>query len=271
MTEVISTLNHWIDSAKTLLDKEPQIPLINDCRIEMELSDVWWDGDDDLRAAIENALARDPDDLPSRFVALNAYYLLANCMSPGGYSYSLDDRQEVHVGSALDPQELREHLGYLVRLRDEEHCADIPTIRWEIVNACAVNDYERALRLVGQLDALLPASTVHYHRGRLHFLIAVRNTWEGEEALEYWDLPLGKRPGGLRGSWQYLNASRLHTAGIQLLPTRARLTEDDNIRMATLLWRKRGIVAWTTRRGTRDVCGNPNVDSLREVVLRSGR
>jgi hypothetical protein len=50
------------------------------------------------------------------------------------------------------------------------------------------------------------------------------------------------------------------------------LTEPNPIiRMATLLWRKRAIVAWTTRRGTRDVCGNPNVDSLRGVVLRSGR
>jgi hypothetical protein len=43
------------------------------------------------------------------------------------------------------------------------------------------------------------------------------------------------------------------------------------IKMAALLWRKRGIVAWTTCRGTRDVRGNPNVDSLRGVVLWPGR
>jgi len=233
MTETISIVNHWIDTARALLAKEPQIPLINDLRIEMGLGGAWWDGDDDLRTAIENALARDPDDLPSRFVALNAYYLLANCI-PSESSFGLDDRQEVHMLPALEPQELREYLGYLVRLRDVENCADIPTIRWETVNACAVNDYERALRLVGQLGALLPASTAHYHLGRLHFQIAVRNTWEEEAALEHWDLPLGKRPGGPRGFWQYLNAGRIHTAGIQLLPTRARLTEDgtDHLRDA---------------------------------------
>jgi len=50
------------------------------------------------------------------------------------------------------------------------------------------------------------------------------------------------------------------------------LTEPDPIiRMATLLGRERGIVAWATRRGTRDVCGNPNIDSLCGVVLRSDR
>ena len=180
MTETISTLDHWIDTARALLAKEPQIPLINDYRIEMGFRGVWYDGDDDLRTAIENALARDPDDLPSRFVALNAYYLLANCMSTEEKSFSVDDRQEIHLIPALDPQELRAYLGYLVRLRDVENCADVPTIRWETVNACAVNDYERALRLVGQLAALLPAPTVHYHLGRFHFLIALRNTWEGE-------------------------------------------------------------------------------------------
>jgi hypothetical protein len=225
--EMLSTVNEWIDAAGGLLAKEPQIPLINDLRIEMKLGGAWYDGDDDLRTAIENALARDPNDLPSRFIALNAYYLLANCMSNEGYSFSVEDRQEIHVLPALDPQELREHLGYLVRLRDVENCADLRTIRWEIVNTCAVNDYERALRLVGQLAALLPAPTVHYHLGRLHFLIALRSTWEGKVPLERWDLPLGKRPGGHRGFCQYTNASYIHAMGIQLPPTPAELTEED--------------------------------------------
>jgi tetratricopeptide (TPR) repeat protein len=112
-----------------------------------------------------------------------------------------------------------------------EQCTEARQIRWEIVNACAINDYGRALRLVDQLEEHLPATTVHYHRGRLRFLIAVRNIWEGEVALEYWDLPLGKRPGGARGMWRALNASQLRTAGIQQWPTRGLLTEDDRDRL----------------------------------------
>ena len=168
-------------------------------------------------------------DLPVRFVYLNFFYRLAHY--PAEQVAAVVEDQN----SAADHRDEFEHdLEALVRLVDVEQCTDPRQIRWEIVNACAINDYGRALRLVGQLEPLLPASTVHYNLGRLHFQIAVRNTWDEEVALEHWDLPIGKRPGGPRGSWQFMNACNIHIAGIQRFPTRAKLTEDgrDHLRDA---------------------------------------
>lgn len=212
---MLSTVNQWIDTARALLAKQVHIPLIDNGEIDMteEIWEAWEYGDSPLREAVDNVLSRDPDDPAGRFVALNAYYRLMT-----------DDPPE---DGALIPEELREHLGYLVRLRDVNSCVEVCTIRWEIVNACAVHDHPRALALCDQLGDLLPAGERQYMSGRLHFLIALVHTWDTEESLELWDLPLGPAPDGLRGVWRWLNATILHCAGIQKVPTRASVTEED--------------------------------------------
>ena len=211
---MLHTVNTWIENANGILAKETHIPLINDGSIEMtdQLKDAWMSGDHNLRAALDNVLSRDPDDLAARFVALNAYYRLVT-LKVAEEEEDVEDQR----------QELREHLGYLVRLRDENTCNDLITIRWEIVNACAVNDFDRALHICERLKAHLPAQDAQTLRGRLHFLIAVEHAWDSQETLEHWDLPLGPP----RGIWNSLNTSLMHSAGIQTLPERAALTEDD--------------------------------------------
>ena len=213
--EMLTTVNQWIDVARKLLAKQTHIPLIDDSEIDMhgELRKARRTGDDALRAAIDNVLSRDPSDLAVRFVALNVYYRLMTL-----------EPEEIEGGSHEDAMR---HLGYLVRLRETTNCSDVVSIRWEIVNACAVQSYQRALALCDQLGDLVTAGERYYLLGRLHFLIAVRNTWEEEVALEYWDLPIGKRLGGDRGVWRAIHVFRLHSAGIQLYPTRALLTEED--------------------------------------------
>lgn len=218
--EMLGTVNQWIETARGLLAKQVHIPLIDNCEIDMTdgLVDASMNGDYGLRAATDNVLSRDPNDVAARFVALNAYCRLMAL--PGAIE---NDEEDVEA----DRQELREHLGYLVRLRDTTSCTDVISIRWEIVNACAVQDHERAIALCDQLTGLLPASECHYLHGRLYFLIALRNSWDTEESLVLWDLPLGAAPDRPRAVLGWLHASFLHMAGIQKLPTRERLTESD--------------------------------------------
>ena len=72
-----------------------------------------------------------------------------------------------------------------------ESCADLRTIRWEIVNSCAAEDYDWALRLCDQLQPLLPGWHVSLARGRLHFLAVHLPLWDDPPSLSSWDLPIG--------------------------------------------------------------------------------
>ena len=116
-------------------------------------------------------------------------------------------------------QEFRDYLGYLVRLRDPDRCAAPADIRWEIINACAVEDYSRALSLCDLLKDILPAPVAQYHCGRPQFLVALLPTLDIEQGLQYWDLTLGKPPDGLRGIWQCVNVGNLYSASIERFPT----------------------------------------------------
>ena len=76
--ETLGAVNLWLDLARGLLAKNAQLPLVDDTEIDMH-AELWRArelGDDPLRAAIDDILSRDPDDLAARFVALNAYYRL---------------------------------------------------------------------------------------------------------------------------------------------------------------------------------------------------
>jgi hypothetical protein len=75
---MLGAVNRWLDLARELLAKQVQLPLIDNSDIDMhsELCAARRFGDDSLRAAIDNVVSRDPDDVAARFVALNAYYRL---------------------------------------------------------------------------------------------------------------------------------------------------------------------------------------------------
>jgi len=221
--EALSAVNRWVETARGLLAKQLQLPLIDNSDIDMHAA--LWDaleyGDDRLRAAIDNVLSRDPDELAARFVALNFYYRLMGTEIP----------EQFRCADGFDQfnrKDILNHLGYLVRLRDPATCADTINIRWEIVNASAVKDYSRMLALCDQLDNIVPAGKRCYLRGRVHSLIAVLHTWDIEvESLELWDLPLGPETDGPRGEWRWINAGILISAGIQRFPVRGALTGDD--------------------------------------------
>jgi tetratricopeptide (TPR) repeat protein len=228
--ETLRSVNEWVDRARGLLAKQVQLPLIDNTDIDMH-SELWYaleHGDDALRAAVDNILSRDLDDIAARYVALNAYYRLMVAEIP----------EELRYADGFDQfnrDRIAGHLGYLVRLRDPGTCADLISIRWEIVNAFVVKDHTRVFALCDQLTSLVPDGERHYLRGRVHFLMAVLHTWDIEESLEHWDLPIGAKPDGLRGLWQWLNGSILTSAAIMKFPTREEITDNDqdNLRDAT--------------------------------------
>jgi len=154
-----------------LLAKQLQLPLIDNSDIDMHAA--LWDaleyGDDRLRAAIDNVLSRDPDELARD--SLRSIFTTASWYG---------NTRAVRCADGFDQfnrKDILNHLGYLVRLRDPATCADTINIRWEIVNASAVKDYSRMLALCDQLDNIVPAGKRCYLRGRVHSLIAVLHTW----------------------------------------------------------------------------------------------
>lgn len=247
--EALGAVNRWLDLARVLLAKHAQLPLIDERDIDMH-AELWCArelGDDSLRAAIDNILSRDPDDLAARFVALNAYYRLMATEIPSEIQF-VNDREQV------DRAGIMEHLGYLVRLRDTKTCIDTTNIRWEIVNASAVKDYPRILALCDQLKGIVPDGERYYLRGRAHFLIALLHTWDIDESLELWDMPLGSPAcGGPRGSWRWVITSVLIAAGIQKMATREALTDDDrdHLRDATKFLEKTISSEWEAPATTR--------------------
>jgi hypothetical protein len=90
-----------------------------------------------------------------------------------------------------------------------ESCADLRTIRWEIVNSRAAQDYDRAFRLCDQLEPLLPAWHVSFARGRLRFLAVNLPLWDDPPSLSSWDLPIGPPPADNLDSFSRMTASKI--------------------------------------------------------------
>lgn len=135
------TLQRWIESARGITDWK-NYPLIDDRTIidmEEELVDVWQPYDTDniesTRQVFESAMARDIGDIVPRFVALNFFFRLA-------YSPPYWEEEVIQPLRHL----CKKHLFELVRLSDVARLVDCRTINWEIVNACAVQDWGNGSR-----------------------------------------------------------------------------------------------------------------------------
>jgi tetratricopeptide (TPR) repeat protein len=144
---------------------------------------VWRDGDSELHADFVEALLGSSTALATRFAALNAYYHLME------HKRGLEE--EDLGGFAKQRERFRKKLAIFVGFRSVESCTDLRTIRWEIVNSCAAEDYSRAFRLCDQLQPLLPDWHVSLIRGRLHFLAVHLPLWDDRPSLSSWDLPTG--------------------------------------------------------------------------------
>ncbi len=96
-------------------------------------------------------------------------------------------RREKEEVITLQRKRHRDYLGYLVRLRDIES-SNPEQIRWEIVNACAVEDFERALSWCELFQQVLPEKA-DYLKGRLHFLIPFSHLGRTYKLMK-WNLPI---------------------------------------------------------------------------------
>jgi tetratricopeptide (TPR) repeat protein len=186
-----SVVQRWVDwSAAVTRDEFSAIPLIDSWLgrdLEEELHRAWRDGDSELHAGFVSALLESPSDLAVRFAVLNAYYHLMEHKRPL-------EEEDVLGGLAKQREAFRRKLSSFVGFQPVESCADLRTIRWEIVNSCAAEDYDRAFRLCDRLEPLLPGWQVSFARGRLRFLVVHLPLWDELPSLYSWDLPIGPAP-----------------------------------------------------------------------------
>jgi tetratricopeptide (TPR) repeat protein len=185
-------VRRWIDLSDAVTREETAaIPLIDEnlalLDVEEELHQVWRYGDSELNADFVGALLESPTNLGVRFAAMNAYYHLME------HKRGLEE-EDMLGGLAEQREKLRKKLAFFVGFQPVESCTDLRTIRWEIVNSCAAEDYDRAFRLCGQLQPLLPSWHVSLARGRLRFLAVQLPLWDDPPSLSSWDLPIGPPP-----------------------------------------------------------------------------
>ena len=184
-------VQRWIDWSVAVTREEfSAIPLIDSCLgrdLEEELHRAWRDGDSELHDGFVSALLESPTDLAVRFAALNAYYHLME------HKRSLEEEDGLG-GLAKQREAFRKKLSSFVGFQPVESCADLRTVRWEIVNSCAAEDYDRAFRLCDQLQPLLPGWHVSSARGRLRFLAVHLPLWDDPPSLASWDLAIGPPP-----------------------------------------------------------------------------
>lgn len=185
-----STLaQRWINlSIEVTREDTAAIPLIDKrLGLDEELHQVWQTGDSQLHAEFVRILLEDPANLAVRFAALNAYYQLME-HNRGA------EEDDMLGGLSRQREAFRKKLASFVGFQPVESCVDLRTIRWEIVNSCAAEDYDRAFRLCDRLQPLLPSCHVSLARGRLRFLAVHLPLLDAPPSLSSWDLPIGPPP-----------------------------------------------------------------------------
>src|ERR1700733_13229937 len=185
-------VQRWIDlSVAVTREENAAIPLIDEnldlLDLEEELHQVWRYGDSELNANFVGALLEGPTNLGVRFAALNAYYHVME------HKRGLEEA-DMLGGLAKQREAFRKKLAFFVGFQPVDSCPDLRTIRWEIVNSCTAEDYERAFRLCDQLQPLLPSWHVSFARGRLRFLAVHLPLWDDPPSLSSWDLSIGPPP-----------------------------------------------------------------------------
>jgi len=185
-------VQRWIDlSVAVTREETAAIPLIDErldlLDLDEELHQVWRYGDSELNADFVRALLENPTNLGVRFAALNAYYHLME------QKRGLEE-EDMLGGVAKQREAFRKKLAVFVGFQPVESCGDLRTIRWEIVNSCAAEEYDRAFRLCDRLQPLLPNWHVSFARGRLSFLAVHLPLWDDPLSLSSWDLPIGPPP-----------------------------------------------------------------------------
>ena len=184
---------NWFEAARERFAGPGEFPLIDDEEIveEKAVSDHWpsfFEGSErDVDRLRQEALTVDHLDLPVRFVYLNIFYRLAHY--PGEQVAVVVEDQN---SAAVHRDDFEHDLEALVRLVDVEQCTDPRQIRWEIVNACAIQAWDRAERLHVRLEELAqeePAKALAM-RARFEIQAVFTARWEMPDVGLNWWAPI---------------------------------------------------------------------------------
>jgi tetratricopeptide (TPR) repeat protein len=190
-------LHTALERARERFELREEYPLIDDDEIiddgVVRTVWPWWEGARCTDELLRAALTSDHTDPPIRFVCLNLFYQLAH--------YAAEEVSSV-VEEEDNALQYREQflcdLKTLVGLVKEQvnDCRDARRIRWEIVNACAVQDWDWAKCLYVRLEELAEKDAVAHvlaARGRHEFLTVFADRWEmGDYGLWLW-VPAAER------------------------------------------------------------------------------
>ncbi len=181
----------WFDTAGRRFQEADEYPLIDDKEI-IDRAAIWnyWPSNhpgtvrpDQL---FEAALTSDHHELSVRFVWLNLFFSLAH--------YPAEEVLQVVYEQEEAPEHRQHYLDYLkslITLIDVDECKDQRHIRWEIVNASAIQDWIRAKGLYDRLEPLAAKSEaaelaeLWALRGRHDLLSVFAGSWE-LDGLDWW-------------------------------------------------------------------------------------
>jgi tetratricopeptide (TPR) repeat protein len=139
----------WIRDFEAEIVAGSNYPRIDDDGIDMtaELTKCWLslpiDGIERASEFFENRLVRSDGTFPVRFVILNFLFRLAH-FEGVEQEWAVKDIRSV----------VEQDLARFVRFQEVDVLKDEKRIRWEIVNACAIRDWDRAVDLLGLLKKL---------------------------------------------------------------------------------------------------------------------
>ena len=175
-----ASLAPWTDWARQSVLQGSEYPLIDARELDMtrELTGAWTGDSDRAFELLENYLARTYGDVVARFVVFNFLFRLAH------YEARLPEWAE----EDKRPTALR-CLRRFVGLQDVEELTDPKAVRWEIVNACAVADWDRTLRLYDQLKTAGSLAEAEFRALRGQFRVCLVQ-WQRQETRDEDDHPL---------------------------------------------------------------------------------
>jgi hypothetical protein len=194
-------LLNTVERARERFEAPDEYPLIDDRKVldpEVIFESWLWEyihgGEYSRDSLMEAALTSDHADLPVRFTWLNLFYLLAHYPADKVASV-IEDREN----AARHRKEFLGDLKTLVGLAREQaiDSRDVRQLRWEVSNACAIQDWDLAEILYRRLEELAEVNDkpqVLATHGRHEFLTVFGPKWELDELdLDMW-APLPSRP-----------------------------------------------------------------------------
>lgn len=144
----------WFDRARQRFQEADEYPLIDDNEI-VDRAAIWnyWPGGHGMNVRPDElflaAFTSDHYELSVRFVWLNLFFRLAHY--PAEKVLEVAYEQDEAPGHRW---QFLEYLKSLVTLVDVDDCKDRRHIRWEIVNASAIQNWPRAKGLYDRLETL---------------------------------------------------------------------------------------------------------------------